>query len=207
MWPPSNALAHTHFLKGGLWGTCFLLIWRTPQLQIIPAVATSHTVEFSCRYFAFSHRKKYTIIMTIRNTVGPALAQYWKKRFSFFYIHLFLSINAFLMAFRNSLASHPTKRWKTFAEQPSLVLLASRFSDADVTSASLQTTTRGLCCFSPCSFLNSRGKKGKKKKPRQNVVLLYNEDNSLWYNKSCTILQQLLHSLPHEKYEVSRWLI
>lgn len=61
-----------------------------------------------------------------------------------------------IMAFSTTvdcLSFHPTNWWKMFAERLCLVLPASRTSDTNVTSASLQTNTGGLCCFSPCSFV------------------------------------------------------
>lgn len=97
--PPSNALAHIHFLKGEVWGPCFPLIWRTPQLQIIADRAASRTVECTCRCFDFSHRKNTQLSRQSATQWAPALAQYWKRTI-FFRLHLsFLKHKCFFDGF------------------------------------------------------------------------------------------------------------
>lgn len=74
-----------------------------------------------------------------------------------------------------------------FAERLRLVLPPSRFSDTDVTSASLQTTAEGLLFLARHFFFffatgGGRGVGGCHRWHLQNVVQLSNEDNSMWYN-------------------------
>lgn len=122
-------------------------------------------VEFTCGYFWLLTLEKYTV-MTICNTVGPHVGTIAGRKKLFAKVHLFFFPECFfLKTFRNYFAFHLTNSWKMFAERLSLVLPPSRFSDTDVTSATLQTAAEGLLFLvRQFIFLTLWGKKTKKKK-------------------------------------------